>query len=211
MQKGTINYYGVYEGLQEEKYLKHLQSLINQNKDAVKRVNFRFSSSNGGGPLYIVQRSLKSATFANQKELIKNQKIVAIFDFDFKQDFIEALQYGEKHSIVLGYSNVNFDLWLLLHKKNFQKKITKTNGYEKELRRVYHLENGHNIKTEENIEKILSQITLEDVKMAITNAKKIEKFHVETKDYISSLTNHYEQPYIKLYEFIETVLKDVGL
>ncbi len=211
MQKGTINYYGVYEGLQEEKYLKHLQFLINQNKDATKRVNFRFTSSNGGGPLYIVQKSLKSATFANQKELIKNKKIVAIFDYDFKQDFVEALHYGEKHSIILGYSNVNFDLWLLLHKKNFQKKITKTNGYEKELKKVYHLEKDDNIKSEENIEKILNQITLEDVKRAIENARKITKFHEENKDYISSLTNHYEQPYIKLYEFIAIVLEEVGL
>ena len=211
MQKGTISYYGAYEGLQEEKYLKHLQFLINQNQNATKRVNFRFTSSNGGGPLYIVQKSLRSSTFANLKELIKNKKIVAIFDYDFKQDFIEAIHYGEKHCVILGYSNVNFDLWLLLHKKKFQKKITKTNGYEKELRKVYHLDKDDNIKTEEHIEKILNQITLEDVKRAIENAREISKFHEENKDNISSLSNHYEQPYIKLYEFIAMVLEEVGL
>ena len=55
---------------------------------------------------------------------------IAVFDHDFKEeDFIKAISDCEKYKIFPAYSNISFNLFLILHKKKYNKKII-NNVYE---------------------------------------------------------------------------------
>lgn len=54
-----------------------------------------------------------------------------------------------KNQIVLGYTNYCFDLWLILHKKDYFNSVNNQDAYGGVLRRVYRLERGVNIKKKE--------------------------------------------------------------
>lgn len=212
MRKNKIQYYGAYEGEQEEKYFKHLQKLINNDDRSLFDVNFNFDSPKGGSPLEVCKYADKSITFGNRRDAEKKHRIVAVFDYDFKDDiFKNAIKYCNDKKIVAGYSNVNFDLWLILHKKYYSACVSNNSGYHSTIRTLYKLPKFADIKNQEIIEEMVSQITLDDVIEAIANCKKIEEDKKLTGTLYSGLLGHYEQPYIKLHEFVEKVLKDVGI
>ena len=108
--KSVITYRGAVEGLQEEMYCEHLKRLINNNKEFSKRVNFLFKNNHGGSPTTIVKK-------AKQNSLNSDNYNVAIYDRDFKDDFIESINLAKKYEIIPAYSNQNFNYVLILHKK----------------------------------------------------------------------------------------------
>ena len=82
-----------FEGNQEEKYFKHFSKLLKENFDDV---TIKFNKVKN---LNVLQKA--------SSQMPK----VAIFDYDNnKKEFENNLKY-------IAYSSLNFDLWLLLHKK----------------------------------------------------------------------------------------------
>ena len=108
------------------------------------------------------------------------------------------------------YSNVNFDLWLILHKQDYNKRVSKNDAYINDVRRVYGLKRADDIKSEDVINKILGQITLKDVKEAIKRAENIRiiKEESDSKNIFNTLI--YENPDFSIHEFLRFVLKDSG-
>lgn len=96
-----------------------------------------------------------------------------VFDKDEHKDFNKAINLAQKNNINIAYSNECFELWFILHfeylqtslgRDKFKPKLTKLLGkkYEKNSSDIYEL-----IKIKE--------------KIAICNAKKLEKFHNDQK------------------------------
>ena len=108
------------------------------------------------------------------------------------------------------YSNVNFDLWLILHKQDYNKRVSKNDAYINDVRRVYGLKRADDIKSEDVINKILGQITLKDVKEAIKRAENIRiiKEESDSKNIFNTLI--YENPDFSIHEFLRFVLEDSG-
>ena len=52
-----------------------------------------------------------------KNSLNKNNKNIAIYDRDFKDDFITNINLAKKHNIIPAYSNQKFNYFLILHKK----------------------------------------------------------------------------------------------
>lgn len=209
MVKKRITYNGAVEGLEEKIYFNHLSSLINNSDIATKLVYFDFTNALGGSPLSVAKRVNRGAY---QDILFEQNRIVAIYDYDFKDDsFLEADAYCKKNNIKNYYSFVNFDLWLLNHKVKYSKRIDKANDYVPDVRKHYHLNADVNIKTEENIYKIVNQITLEDVLMAVENAKQIKEQNEKCKTFFHKKRCIYDQPNLQLAEFIDSVLKECNL
>ena len=198
--KKVITYRGAVEGLQEILYFEHLQELINEEPTFTKRVNFLFKNAAGGSPTNVVKKA--------QKNILNNDNPnIAVYDRDFKSDFLESIELANKHSIFPAYSNQNFNYFLILHQKYIYRQTTAEDKYENELKEVYHLDKNCDLKSEDTIKKILEQITLDQVKTAIRNAYKINN---ETKNLQKKLAeNIYEQPYLKIVEFVEEILKNV--
>ena len=73
---------------------------------------------------------------------------------------------------------------------------------------MFKLDNDCDIKSEETIKKILSQITLDDVKIALCNAAIINKRSKENNKIITK--DVYEQPYLSINYFIEKVFDEIN-
>jgi len=199
-------YLCICDGQQEEMYLKHVAKLIKDFPRKVVKFNTFVDS-----PHRLVKR-------------YENYDSVAVFDFDFNDvaferniEICDKLNNKLKPSkgkkgrhIHHAYSNVNFDLWLIFHKKSYNRRVSKNDQYIPEVRKTFGLKSTANIKKAKVIEEILSQITLEDVKDAISRADKVKrrKNKYDGKKIGSSIV--YPNPDFSIHEFLKVVLKDSG-
>ena len=200
-------YSGAVEGLQEEKYFRHVQDLINSDDSRRYDVVFKFKNAKGGDPLVVCKEAMRHSSSIS---LDNKYKKCAFFDFDFKnRSFVDALVYCKKGKIFSGYSNVNFDLWLILHRTLYNKAIFDTSGYVSELKKVFKLSPDCDIKDEKVIDIICSKISLTDVKNAIVNAKILQFDREKNSDFIPGYIDEFSQPYSKIYLFLDYVLDEV--
>lgn len=199
--KKCITYQGSCEGLQEKLYFKHFQELINNDKSLNKKVNFKIHNNKGGTPLDIVEDARKKSI-----EEYKNK--IAMFDCDFKYDsFKQAILLCKKIKIQPIYSIMNFNLFLILHKKDYSKIINSQDNYEKDLKKVFNLNDVDDIKNEESINKILKQISMNDIKLAIKRAYKLCK---NTKSIGKIIIDDiFDQPFLNVHEFMDDILNKV--
>ena len=200
MQNVVVTYQGAVEGLQEELYFKHLQNLINSSDEFSKRVNFKFKNVGGGFASKVVNKARIYSSTDNLK--------VAVFDYDFNDhEFSRAINDCEKYNIFPAYSIVSFNLFLILHKQDYNKITTPNDNYLKDLRKIYKVKSKTHIKSEDTCLKIIEQITLEDVKMAIQRAKKINE---KSRKYNKKIAKDiYEQPFLNILEFLEDIFEKI--
>ena len=180
-----------FEGNQEEKYFKHFSKLLKENFDDV---TIKFNKVKN---LNVLQKA--------SSQMPK----VAIFDYDNnKKEFENKLKICKKGKIYIAYTSLNFDLWLLLHKKMFNKVVTNNNDYIDLIRKEYDLEKTDNIKKESNIDKIIEQINIKDIKFAIKNAEKITKNKegkITSNGYI-----YYNNPSLSIHSFLKDILEKIA-
>ncbi len=105
---------------------------------------------------------------------------------------------------------MNFDLWLILHKEDYNKSVSRNDAYVADVRRIYGLGSTENIKRESAIKKILEQITLVDVKSAIKRADNIRKGKIDADKMFIGSTVYYSNPDFSIHEFLKAVLTDCG-
>jgi hypothetical protein len=151
-------YLCVCEGQQEKMYLKHLSLLLKQMPQRVVTFN---------------------TTEGNARKLVNNYTEydnACLFDYDFNDkgfkeniELCSSLQKkspaeGNSKKVYHAFSNVNFDLWLILHKEDFNRPVTSNDAYTSTVRRIFILSSTADIKAKATISKILSQIKLDEVK-----------------------------------------------
>jgi hypothetical protein len=198
-------YLCICEGLQEKIYLKHLERLIKNFPEKIVTFN-----------TYIDSPFRLTKTYEEYDG-------AALFDFDFNQvefekniklcDKLNNVQKSRKKKgrrIYHAYSNINFDLWLILHKEDYNRTAYRNDAYISDIRRIYNLNINDDIKNEGIISKIFAQITIDDVKDAILRADKIrrDKLPEDVKHIGTSLI--YSNPDFSLHEFLKIVLQDSG-
>ena len=125
-----------------------------------------------------------------------------------KTILLKQLNFVKIKKIFPAYSNVSFNLFLILHKQDYNKQTTPNDNYLKDLRNAYKLDSKIDIKNETECLKIIEQINLELVKTAIKRAKLI---NLESKKYNKEITKDvYEQPFLNINEFLEQVFKELN-
>lgn len=206
MARYRKTYLCICEGQQEKMYLDHVARLI---KDFPQKV-VTFNS-------YIDNPHRLTKTYEEYDS-------AAIFDFDFnKVEFERNIEICDKlnreqkpssrksgRNIYHGYSNVNFDLWLILHKEDYNREVSKNDAYITDVRRIFGLTPKDNIKNEGTIKKILGQITLHDVKDAIVRAEKIKSYKIKGDASNVGNSQIYTNPDFSIHEFLKIVLKESG-
>ena len=182
-----------YEGQQEEMYFDHIAKKV---KEARTNISLKFKK------LAKLKTLEKSSTGVPK---------IAVFDYDLnKVDFESKVKLCNETRIL--YSNLNFDLWLVLHKKQYRRTVQNNNAYIDEIRNSYNLPNNTNIKAKGNIQKILDKIELIDVKRAIENAEEIMKEKMEEdKIYVKRNFSYYPNPSMSINEFFKELLEDIGI
>lgn len=182
-----------YEGQQEEMYFEYVGKKV---KEANPNISLKFKK------------------VAKLKTLEKSSTSVpklAVFDYDLnKVEFEKNVKICKETRIL--YSNLNFDLWLLLHKRQFRKNVQSNNAYVSLIREEYGLSSDTNIKTKNNIQKILNQINLEDVKNAIKNADEIMNEKLKKDEiYVNNSFSYYANPSMSIHNFFKDLLKDLDI
>lgn len=197
------SYFCICDGQQEEMYLKHIALLIKKHQERVVTFNTTQGSAEG------------------LKKNYTEYDNAALFDYDFKDmefqrkiNICAQLQRKNRKSkgknVYHAYSNVNFDLWLILHKEDFYRPVTSNDAYAADVRRIYKLGSEADIKEKAVIERILGKISLDDVKDAIRRAEQIRARKLESDCFMVGSVACYGNPDFSLHEFLKIVLKDCG-
>lgn len=191
---------------QEKKYFEKVQNLINSIPSRTWNVLFDFAEPFGGNPRCVVERTIN-------KSIGKSNKM-AIFDYDGKQkEYEEALELAEENKIELGNTNYCFDLWLILHKEDYFYPVSHQDDYASDLRRVFGLPADANIKKEANVNKIISQIELNDIIAAIKRANKIEQDNLKRTQHHTpnSKIAYYDNPDTQMHIALKTIFNKTGI
>ena len=211
MMKETKRYLFSVEGDTEHWYLNWLQEQINSAEEARFKVKL-------DAP---VQKN--PAKRAKGLSTLGKTQIYHLCDYESDdpihiQRFQTALSqmkevksYGKSISYHLGYSNFTFELWMVLHKRDCNGSLTHRSQYLTHINQAYNenFENLDKYKKEDNFKRILSQLTLEDVRDAIRRARNIMQNNQnnglvehEYKGYKYYKVN----PALSIWEIIEGIL-----
>jgi hypothetical protein len=184
-------YFCICAGQQEEMYLRHLSCLLKIDK---RRITFAIKQ---GLPWDIIKQNH-----------IQYDKAV-LFDHDGETEaFRKALKACIKSKCIHAYSYLNFDLWLLLHKRAFTRCESDNRAYVNDIRVAYKLDIEADIKSEAILERILKQISLSDVKSAIHRAKRIREQKLQGDGKQIGRIIYYDNPDLSIHEFITKVLSE---
>lgn len=98
-----------------------------------------------------------------------------------------------------------------MHKKEFNRKVKSNIEYKKEIIKEYGLDKNTDIKAQSTIDKILKQINLDDVFLAIKRAKRIESTNKNDRNIMCNNPLIFNQPNLEIYKFFESIISEVGL
>ena len=205
------------EGETEKLYLDWLQDEI--NKQEKRKYNVIITSKVEKSPI----------KFVKQQNPISTEKIIHICDFEgntaeeekvFHNILSELHEASCKIKYNLAYSNLTFELWIILHNKSFNTKLISKKDYLKVINECFIVKKGKKFnsldeyKEEKNFLKCLSKLTIENVKTAIKNAK-----HIMIQNLNNGLVQikfkgycyYTDNPSLTIGDYIEDILKEVGL
>lgn len=115
-----------------------------------------------------------------------------------------------------GYSNLSFDLWMILHKQSCNAELTSVDGYLSHINRAFstHFESMKKYKEEANFRRCLRALSLDDVKTAINSAKRIMQRNERDGYQLTQFKGYAyyrHNPSLDLWQPIEKILRDCGL
>lgn len=214
--KSTKKYYFSVEGETEQWYLQWLQKQINDTETGQYKVSLDCP---------VQKNPLKRA-----KSLVVTGKTEIYHFSDYESDepihvsqFMETMdnmkkaqELGKQVKYHFGYTNLTFDLWIILHKADCNGSLTHRRQHLVPLNRAFgeNFESMDEYKHEDNFKRILSRLTLSDVVEAINRAKTIMQRNHEN-GYVLHKYKRYryykENPSLAIWEAIEKILKDCRL
>lgn len=215
-KKTNRKYYFTVEGETEGWYLDWLKQLINHNESALHTVTLDWKKEKN--PL----KRAKSLT------VLDETIITHWFDYESHEDvhtrqFIETLDALKQTSALkkqikykLGYSNLTFELWMILHKKDCNASLSHRRQYLQWINNAYgeHFAELSDYKEEAQFKRVLRSISLGDVRAAILRAKRIMQKNEEaglTLHQYKGFRYYKENPSLLIHESIENIFRDCGL
>lgn len=191
---------------QEPLYFNRVRELINSMEERKYDVNFDFPEPYGGNPKCVVERTI-------QQSIGKTNK-VSVFDFDGKKEkYEQAIDLAIENRIDLGNTNFCFDLWLILHKEDYFNPVFHQDDYADYVKRVYGLEKKKDIKRKEIVERIVEQISFEDIKNAIARADKIDIINRSKTAYFTPQKQipYYDNPDTQIHKALRVIFNKAGI
>lgn len=190
---------------QERLYFNKVQEIVNSIGRRSYDLQFDYAEPFGGDPKCVVERTiLKSIGKVNK---------AAVFDYDGKKKkYEEAIDLATDGGIILGYTNYCFDLWLLLHKEDYFNVVSSQDDYAQELRSVYGLDKEANIKKARQMERILKQISVTDIKAAILRAERMASDNLQKAvNKTSQGRDYYDNPDTQVHNLLKWLFVQVGV
>lgn len=215
-RKSTKKYYFSVEGETEQWYLKWLQDRINEKQEAVYKVSLDCPVQKN--PL----KRAKSLVVTGKTEVwhisdYESDEPIHVKQFTETMDNMkEAKSLGKQISYQFGYSNLTFDLWIVLHMVDCNGSISHRRNYLTPLNRAYdeHFESMDEYKHETNFKRCLGKLQLSSVIDAVNRAKIIMENNQKngyTLQQYKGYKYYKENPSLAIWEVIEKILKDCAL
>jgi len=215
-QKARKKYYFSVEGQTEELYFEWLEKEINKCPNTSCRVSF---------DCQVEPDPIKRIKKMN---IIGKTEIWHIYDyesnglehrkrfFDTIDKMTKAERMGKQVKYLLGYSNLTFDLWMILHKTNCYSSKPYNTAYLKDINKAYdeNFQSMDEYKEKDNFTRCLSKISLNDVIQAVNRAKHIEQMNLQngyTKQVYKKFTYYAENPSLDIWLAIKKILEDCQL
>ena len=215
-RKQTLPYFYSVEGDTEKWYLEWLETQINASEDAQFKVTFKVEKQKD--PVSFV----KKLTVQSKTTIWHLSDIEGTTPADYQaadntlSRMKDAKNLGKSIVYKYGYSNLSFELWMILHKKSYNSPVTSVNNY------LTHINNSYGeqfpslkkYKEHDNFHKCLRKLTIADVCSAIDRAKTITQRNASSgnplhqfKGYKYSMHN----PALDIWQPIEKIFTDCGL
>ncbi len=213
-KKNNKQYYFSTEGETEQWYLEHLAQLINNNSQSNYTVSFKIKKA-------------QPISYVKQLSVISLTTIYHLFDFEaYEQSDIKHFEkviddmkksesIGKKINYKNGYTNLTFELWLILHKMDCYNSISDKNNYFPFINKAFNVDYQglKEYKEENHFKNILAKITINDVKAAVNRADKI--MHNNKINYKEKTKYKYswydENPATEVGTIIKEILTNCGL
>lgn len=190
---------------QETLYFEKVRRLFNEIETRQYDIVFDYAEPFGGDPRCVVERTV-------HKSIGKENK-AAVFDYDGKREkYEEAIDLAHRNHVELGYSNYCFDLWLVWNKMDYHDAVDNQSDYASLIRSAYRLSFNANIKKIATVEKIVSQITTENIFSAIKRAERvIGKKKAGAKIFTPQGWHYYENPDTQLHNLLLNIINKMGI
>ena len=127
-----------------------------------------------------------------------------------------AMGLGKQIIYKFGYSNLTFDLWIVLHKADCFGSLVHRKNYLSHINRAYgeEFESMDEYKHEDNFKRCLKKLSLDDVIKAVERSEKIMEHNVAVGYVLQKykgFSYYKENPSLAVWEAIKKVLKDCKL
>lgn len=215
-RKQTLTYYFSVEGETEQWYLEWLEDQIN----AIENANYIVK--------IIAKVEKDPVSFVKKLVIQKKTVIWHLSDSEGRSDeqiqtvhntlgrLKEAKGLGKSIIYKWAYSNLSFDLWMVLHKQNCNAEFNDVGKYLSHINRVFdeHFESMREYKEEANFKRCLGKLTFPEVLAALSRAKTIIQRN-ERDGYqltqFKGYSYYIHNPSIDLWKPIEAILSDCGI
>jgi hypothetical protein len=152
------------DGETEASYIERLKAL-----DCFNHVHFKFEKGNE----FNFETKLK--------EHATNKNVILIIDVDNTQS--NSLKYNEinrlfetkKYKNQIFFNNYGFELWLINHMAFFSTPITDKKQYNTSMLNHFGVRSWSRYKNQRNREKIVNMFDIDQIEMAVTNIKKLDR------------------------------------
>ena len=215
-RKSSKKYFFSVEGETEEWYLLWLRDLINSTDHAAYKVS--------------IDCKIEKDPLKRAKGLVNTSKTEIYHFFDYESDedvhvkrftdtmerMKQAMSIGKQIKYKFGYSNIAFDLWIVLHKIDCNGALPHRRGYLAYINRAFgkNFESMDEYKREDNFKGCLNQLTLEDVIRAIERSERIMVRNAENGYILHNYKGfkyYKENPSLAVWEAIKKIMQDCKL
>lgn len=215
-RKLTKKYYFSVEGDTEKWYLDWLCNQINNSESSKYKVAFHVDIEKD--PIKFAKR-IKNTGKINVWHLTDYESN----EEDHIQLFIstmdkmkKAMELGKQIQYHLGYSNLTFDLWIILHMADCNGSITYRKQYLSKINSAYrkHFESMDDFKKEDHFKGCLKNIDLSNVVNAIHRAERIMQQNVShryTLHQYKGFAYYRENPSLTCWMAVKSILIDCGI
>lgn len=146
-------------------------------------------------PIHIVREAIK--TYQHDQSKFEIHQCYVAFDNDLAEEneIHKAINLARENNIEVIYSNISFDLWILLHYQEVTRYLNKQNIYH-ELSKVMGVQSYEHLKGTD-----LSSYIEDRIQIAYNNASKNSNMN---KKVIESITTN---PYTNVHHYIKEIFQ----
>ncbi len=217
-RKSTNNYYFSVEGENEKQYFVWLQQTINSENKRTCNVSFDIKVKKDP---YSYVKSLKVLTAQTIFHItdIEGKSAHDINVFKKELDAMDEVKKRESNRVkdyLLGYSNLTFELWMVLQKQVANKHVANKQEYVTMINKAYNktFVGLSDLKNAKNFATLLQALTINDVYAGIKRAQTLLDIKIRNNEILQEYrkyTYYANNPALSIHIIISKILKEAGL